>query len=111
MEKTQETPQIYCGKTIEEIRAMRMQHGYLFVIEVQDENEVFHAICKEPTMQVIEASQSISRTSDTKGAMALYTNCMVEADEEIKKRDVLKLQVAAGIGEKVASLKSSVKNV
>jgi hypothetical protein len=111
MEKEQVIPQTYCGKTIEEIRAMRMQHGHLFVAEIQDENNVFHAICKEPTVQVIEAAQSISRTSEVKGAMMMYENCIVIADDEIKKRDLLKLQVAAAIGEKVASLKSSVKNV
>jgi predicted RNase H-like HicB family nuclease len=111
MEQQQETPQIYCGKTIEEIRAMRPQHGHLFIVDVQDEDNVFHAICKEPTLQVMEAAQSISKASEAKGAMSLYTNCMVEADEDIKKRDVLKLQVAAAIAEKSAALKSVAKNV
>lgn len=111
MEKIQETPQTYCGKTVEEIQAMRMQHGRLFIAIVKDEKDVFHAICKEPTLQVIEASQSISKTSEAKGAIMMYDNCVVIADEAIKNSDLLKLQVAAAIGEKVASLQSSVKNV
>jgi hypothetical protein len=112
MENKQEaTPQLYCGKTIEEIRAMRMQHGHLFVVEVRDEEDVFHAICKEPTLQVIEASESIAKTSEPKAAIAIYNNCVVEADDEVKKRDLLKLRVAAAIGEKIGTLRSVAKNV
>jgi hypothetical protein len=107
----QKTPQTYCGKTAEEIRAMRMQHGHLFVVEVQDEKDVFHAICREPTLQVIEAVQSIAKTSEAKGSMTLYSNCTVEADDEIKRRDMLKLQVASAIAEKTGTLKSAAKNV
>jgi hypothetical protein len=107
----QKTPQTYCGKSVEEIHAMRMQHGHLFIVEIQDEKDVFHAICKEPTLQVIEAVQSISKTSEAKGSMALYNNCIVEADDEIKSRDMLKLQVASAIAEKTATLKSAAKNV
>jgi hypothetical protein len=110
MEQTQ-TPQTYCGKTIEEIRGMRMQHGHLFVVEVQDEEDVFHAICKEPTLQVLDAAQSIAKCSEAKGAMTLYDNCMVYADDEIKRRDLLKLQVAAAIGDKAGALSASAKNV
>lgn len=59
----------------------------------------------------MEAAQNISRTSEIKGAKMLYDNCVVLVDDEIKNRDLLKMQVAAAIGEKVAALKSSVKNV
>jgi hypothetical protein len=106
-----DAPPTYCGKTVEEIRALRMTHGHLFVVEVRDEEDVFHAICKEPTVQVIEAAQSIAKTNEAKGAKTLYENCVVEADAEIKNRDMLKLQVAAAIGEKISSLKASAKNV
>jgi hypothetical protein len=105
------TPQLYCGKTMEDIRAMRMQHGHLFVVAVRDEEDEFHAICKEPTLQVLEAAQSISKTSEVKGAMALYSNCVVEADEDIRKRDMLKLQVSAAIGDKAGALRATAKNV
>jgi hypothetical protein len=108
--ENQEAIKTYCGKTIEEIHAMRMQHGHLFIVEVRDEDDVFHAVCKEPTLQVMEATQSISKTNEAKGAMTLYNNCVVLADEEIKNRDLLKLQVAAAIGDKIISLRSSVKN-
>jgi hypothetical protein len=111
MSDSNATPQLYCGKTIEDIRAMRMQHGHLFTVEVVDEGDVFHAICKEPTLQVLEASQAIAKTSEVKGAMALYTNCVVEADAEIKSRDLLKLQVAAAIGDKAGKLRATAKNV
>ena len=111
MEREKETPQIYCGKTIEEIRGMRMTHGHLFIVSVQDEDSEFHAICKEPTLQTMEVAQSISKTSEAKGAMSLYNNCIVEADEDIKSRDTLKLQVAAAIAEKSGALKSVAKNV
>jgi hypothetical protein len=105
------TPQLYCGKTVEDIRAMRIHHGHLFVVEVKDEEEVFHAVCKEPTLQVLEAAQAVSKTSEVKGAMALYSNCVVEADEAIKSRDLLKLQVASAIGDKAGALRATAKNV
>lgn len=104
-------PQTYCGKTVEEIQAMRMQHGHLFIVEVREEDSAHHAICKEPTLQVLEAVQSIAKTSEVKSAMALYDNCAVCADDDIKRRDVLKLQVAAGIGDKMGALRATAKNV
>jgi hypothetical protein len=106
-----EAPPLYCGKTVEDIRAMRMRHGHLFVAEVVDGDQTFHAICREPTLQVISVAQAIGKTDEAKGAMALYDNCVVEADGEIKSRDMLKLRVAEAVGTKVSSLSSSVKNV
>ncbi|MDR2361697.1 MAG: hypothetical protein LBD91_03110 [Prevotellaceae bacterium] len=110
-ENVQETPLTYCGKTVEEIRLMRMRHGHLFVVTVKDGDQAFHAICKEPTIQVIEAASAIAKTSEIKGAMTIYDNCIVEAEEEIKGRDMLKLQVAAAIGLKTEALKTDIKNV
>lgn len=110
-EETTQLPELICGKTIEEIRGMRMKHGHLFVVSVSDEDNTFYAVCKEPTMQIIEATQAISKANETKGAITLYTNCMVLADDDIKSRDMLKIQVAAAIGKKVSKLASSAKNV
>ncbi len=102
---------IICGKTIEEIRAMRQKHGHLFIAVVKDGDNVYHAVCKEPTTQTLEAAQAIAKTSEVKGAIALYENCAVLVDEEIKKRDLLKLQVAGVIGKHTEALESSIKNV
>jgi hypothetical protein len=106
-----ELPELICGKTIEEIRAMRMTYGHLFVVTVKDEDSIHYAVCKEPTIQIIESSQAIAKTSEVKGAVTLYENCVVLADEDIKKRDMLKLQVAAAIGEKTNKLSVFAKNV
>jgi hypothetical protein len=111
MEKVTNLPELICGKTIEDRRGMRMKHGHLFVVSVTDEESTHYAVCREPTLQIIEASQAISKTSDVKGAITLYENCVVLADDEIKNRDLLKIQVAGAIGEKMSKLEAIAKNV
>lgn len=101
----------YCGKTIDEIRAMRQRYGHLFIAEIKDGDKTHYAVCKEPTIQVVEAAQTIAKTSEVKAAMSMYDNCTVLVDDEIKKRDLLKLQVAGVIGKHTASLESGIKNV
>jgi hypothetical protein len=104
-------PELICGKSIEEIRGMRMKHGHLFVVAVRDGENTHYAVCKEPTMEVIDAVQSMGKTSEVKGAMTLYDNCVVLVEDEIKRRDMLKLQVSSSIAEKISQLGASIKNV
>jgi hypothetical protein len=62
-------------------------------------------------LQVISAAQHITKTDEAKGALTLYENCVLEADAEIRQRDMLKLKISEAIGKKIASLSSSIKNV
>lgn len=76
----------------------------------QKEN-TFHAIFKEPTFEVLEATGAIGKNSEIKGTIALYENCIVKADEEISRRDFVKLKALEGLAQHMNSFSVSVKNL
>jgi len=76
----------------------------------QQEN-TFHAIFKEPTFEVLEATGAIGKNSEIKGTIALYENCIVKADDEINNRDFAKLKALEGLAQHMNSFSVSVKNL
>ncbi|MFC4262472.1 hypothetical protein ACFOWM_06270 [Ferruginibacter yonginensis] len=104
---------LICGHDESAIEALKSKHGYLFVAEVKDEDgKVYNAICKEPTMEAVEATEAISKSStELKASMVLFDNCVVACDEEIKSRFLLKVQVVKAIGNKMKSISVTTKNL
>lgn len=74
-------------------------------------NHTFHAIFKEPTFEVLEATGAIGKNSEIKGTVALYDNCIIEADPEIKNRDFAKLKALEGLAQHMNSFSVGVKNL
>ena len=80
----------------------------------QDEFETkhtFHAIFKEPTFEVLEATGAIGKNSEIKGTVALYENCIIKADDEINNRDFAKLKALEGLAQHMNSFSVGVKNL
>ena len=102
---------IICGLNPAQIAELKQKHGYIFSVTVKDGEQVFNAICKEPTMEAMEASSTIGKGSDLKGSMVLFDNCVVAADEDIKNRFLLKVQVIKALGERINSLSVTTKNL
>lgn len=71
----------------------------------------FHAIFKEPTFEVLEATGAIGKNSEIKGTIALYENCIVKADDDINNRDFAKLKALEGLAQHMNSFSVSVKNL
>lgn len=102
---------LICGKTPEEIQELKNKHGHLVLGEVKQGDKTYHAIFKEPTFKVLEATGSVSKSSEIKGTIALYDNCVVVADEEFKGRDFLKLKAVECLAHYMNSFSVSVKNL
>jgi hypothetical protein len=103
----------YCGHTLEELKAMRNKHGRMFIVEVTEETtgEAFTAVCKEPTMEIMQAVQAASAGDELKATKLLFDNCVVMCDEPVKKRFILTAKVAASITEQLNRFRTDVKNV
>lgn len=71
----------------------------------------FHAIFKEPTFEVLEATGAIGKNSEIKGTVALYENCIIKADDEINNRDFAKLKALEGLAQHMNSFSVGVKNL
>jgi hypothetical protein len=103
----------YCGLTLEEVRAMKSKYGKIFIVEIEEElsKEKFTAICKEPTMEILQAITTASGGDDLKASKLVFDNCVVVCDEPIRERFVLKAKVAATVTEQLNKFKAEVKNV
>lgn len=71
----------------------------------------FHAIFKEPTFDVLEATGAIGKNSEIKGTVALYDNCIIKADDEITSRDFAKIKALEGLAQHMNSFSVNVKNL
>ena len=100
-----------CGLTEKAIVDLKKEHGVLFVVEISEGDNSYKAVCKEPTVTIMTAVNAIAKTDEIKGTMVLFTSCLIACDEDINKRDVLKLQVAGSISERMTNLTRSVKNL
>lgn len=74
-------------------------------------NHTFHAIFKEPTFEVLEATGAIGKNSEIKGTVALYDNCIIKADDAISGRDFAKLKALEGLAKHMNSFSVDVKNL
>ena len=100
-----------CGLTAEKINQLKAQHGSLFQVDISDGAAIYSAIFKEPTMDVLSAASTVGKADEIKASMVLYDNCLIAADDAIKSRDMLKMQVVAAIGERMTALTRTVKNL
>ncbi|UWY28803.1 hypothetical protein N4T20_02510 [Flavobacterium sp. TR2] len=79
--------------------------------EEYESKHMFHAIFKEPTFEVLEATGAIGKNSEIKGTVALYDNCIIKADDEISGRDFAKLKALEGLAKHMNSFSVDVKNL
>ena len=105
------TNELICGLTPDQINELKAKHGALFLVTVKDEVGDYQAVCKEPSMEVIQASSALGKVDDMKASIALYDNCVLAKDASIEKRALLKLQVVKAIGERMSSLSVITKNL
>ena len=102
---------VVCGLTSDDIARLKAKHGVLFQVDITDGKHVYSAIFKEPDMSILGAASALGKTDEIKASMVLYENCLIAADEAIKSRDMLKMQVVAAIGERMTALTKTVKNL
>lgn len=102
---------IICGKTVEEIEALKEEHGCLILATVKQGDNEYNAIFKEPNFIVLESSRKISKTDEIKATKSLYNNCIVVADQEIEQRDYLKVKAVESVGKHMSSFSVDVKNL
>lgn len=103
--------ELVCGLSPEKIEELKGKHGVLFVIEIPEGDVVHKAVFKEPDVTTLTAVSEIGKTNEMKATMVLYDNCLIAADASISKRDLLKIEVAKAISERMTVLKSTVKNL
>lgn len=106
-----ESTTLICGQTAEQISQLKKAHGAIFQVDIKDGDAVYTAIYKEPDAVILSAVTAISKTDEIKGVIAMYTQCVLAADEAITKRDMLKMSVANAIIEGTTKLTRSVKNL
>lgn len=102
---------LICGLNTEAINALKNKHGFIFEVTVSDGENEYTAICKEPTMEAMQASQAVGKDDELKASVVLYDNCVLVADDAITGRFLLKVQVIKAIGEKMNSLSVTTKNL
>ncbi len=102
---------LICGLNAEAIQELKNKHGFIFEVTVTDGENEYKAICKEPTMEAMQASQAVGKTDDLKASVVLYDNCVLASDTAIQGRFLLKVQVIKAIGEKMNMLSVTTKNL
>ena len=103
--------ELICGLSPEKIEELKGKHGVVFVVEIPEGDVVHKAVFREPDVAVLTAVNAIGKTDEMKATMVLYENCLIAADPSINKRDLLKIEVAKAISERMTILTKTVKNL
>ncbi|MXV37676.1 hypothetical protein GO491_03125 [Flavobacteriaceae bacterium Ap0902] len=103
--------ELICGLTQEEIEQLKEEHGALVLIEVTAQGKVHQAIFKEPTFTQLEALTKISKSNEMKAVSSAYANYIVKADEEIAKRDMLKVKAIESLMSRMQKISAKAKNL
>jgi hypothetical protein len=99
------------GLSAEDIAKLKSEHGFIFLVTVKDGEDEYQAICKEPTVEILEATAALGKVSELKGSMALYDNCCLKADVMISNRFGLKSAVIKEISLKTTTITATTKNL
>jgi|GEM_PF-5354685 len=81
------------------IKALKAEHGDIFLIEVPTEDKTSElcevptvsAIFKKPDMKTLGASAKFSESDPMKAGNVIYENCFIEGDELFKTSSEVKL--------------------
>lgn len=111
MTKAKNDDHLICGQTALQIATLKQKHGNVFLTTVTDGNAKINAICKEPSMEVMEAVKTIGETSETQASIALYDNCVLHTDECVKHRFPVRMKIVLAISLKIAALQAETKNL
>lgn len=103
--------ELICGKTFEEIEALKQQKGALVLVEVDSQEQKHQAIFREPTFKDLEVVNKLSKSNEIQGLRAAYDNLIVACDEEIAGRDMLKIKAVEALMARVQKTTSSAKNL
>lgn len=103
--------QLICGRTQEEIEALKQEKGALVLAEVDSQGRKHQAIFREPTFKDLEVVNKLSKSNEIQGLRAAYDNLIVACDEEIAGRDMLKIKAVEALMARVQKTTSSAKNL
>ncbi len=102
---------LVCGKTPEEIEAIKQEKGALVLVDVDSQEQKHQAIFREPTFKDLEVINKLSKSNEIQGLRAAYDNLIVACDEEIAGRDMLKIKAVEALMARVQKTTSSAKNL
>jgi hypothetical protein len=112
MDATKNTEeQLPLGLSAEDIAKLKSEHGFIFEVTVKDGDDEYKAVCKEPTVEILEASAAMGKVSELKGSMVLFDNCCLKADVMISNRFGLKSAVIKEISLKTVNISATSKNL
>ncbi len=100
-----------CGLDATEIEALKEKHGALVLVEIELDKKTYEVIFKEPTMLELGAIEKISKTAPHKALEAAYINHKIAADQEIEKRDILKIKAVETLITRIQKVSGEAKNL
>lgn len=104
------TEQLICGLSAVEIEELKLKHGALVHVVVN--NGAQHdVIFKEPTFTQMEELLKITKTNEMKAVQSAYANYLVVADQAIEDRDMLKVKAIEALMARMQKTTAEAKNL
>lgn len=103
--------QLICGLDHAEIETLKQEHGALCLVTVNFADKKHQVIFKEPTFKQLEALTSISKSNEMKAVQNAYANYLVKADDEVAKRDMLKVKAVESLMARMQQITAEAKNL
>lgn len=100
-----------CGLDTAQIEELKEKYGALVLVEVEFGGATHQAIFKEPDFKTFKIIGKIAKTDEIEAARAAYDNFIIEADQQIKLRDGLKIKAVGTLMGRMEKVRAEAKNL
>lgn len=102
---------LICGLTATEIEDLKLKYGALVLVEVGLEEDKSQVIFKEPTFDILRASNKLSKADEMKALETIYHNCLVVVDPLVVSSDILKIKAVEALMARISKTQGEAKNL
>ncbi|MEG1540051.1 MAG: hypothetical protein RR383_08935 [Muribaculaceae bacterium] len=99
------------GVTDDQLKSWKEAHRKVYAIEVEDDNELFVAYFKRPTMETMSAVNKLSKSDEIKGTATLFDNCWLGGDPLVKSDTLLRMAAIKQLGVMFDKVLGTLKNL
>lgn len=99
------------GVTEEQVKAWKTEHRKVYMIEIEDDGDLFVGYFHRPSMETMSAVNKLAKTDEVKSSTTMLENCWLGGDPTIKTDTLVRMAAIKQLGEMFSRVVGSLKNL
>ncbi|MDY6395353.1 MAG: hypothetical protein SPK52_02140 [Synergistales bacterium] len=93
------------------MKAWRNRYRRVVEVEVEEQDNIYHAYFHTPDMKTMKAAMQVSKTDEIEGATVLINNCWISGADIMKEDGLLFIQMAQQVSVLFGQTQGRLKNL